>query len=120
MSPCLLQDLPPEEVDQELIEDGQWEEILTQPCPPQYRAIREEDVRSIFVLCWSASLAIVKGLRFVCKREVCGYEGMAVRPGVLQSQQNGSARTHGRLHSQPSPVGLLCSAFRDHYEKHFQ
>ncbi|OWK08429.1 BPNT1, partial [Cervus elaphus hippelaphus] len=32
-------DLPPEEVDQELIEDGQWEEILKQPCPSQYRPI---------------------------------------------------------------------------------
>lgn len=47
----LLQDLPPGEVDQELIEDGQWEEILKQPCPSQYSAIKEEDVRSIFVLC---------------------------------------------------------------------
>lgn len=47
----LLQDLPPGEVDQELIEDGQWEEILKQPCPSQYSAIKEEDVRSIFVPC---------------------------------------------------------------------
>jgi hypothetical protein len=46
----LLQDLPSEEVDQELIEDGQWEEILRQPCPSQYSAIKEEDVRPIFVL----------------------------------------------------------------------
>lgn len=43
----LLQDLPPGEVDQELIEDGQSEEILKQPCPSQYSAIKEEDVRSI-------------------------------------------------------------------------
>lgn len=43
----LFQDLPPGEVDQELIEDGQWEEILKQPCPSQYSAIKEEDVRSI-------------------------------------------------------------------------
>nr|XP_039319349.1 3'(2'),5'-bisphosphate nucleotidase 1 isoform X3 [Saimiri boliviensis boliviensis] len=38
------EDLPSEEVDQELIEDGQWEEILKQPCPSQYRAIKEEDL----------------------------------------------------------------------------
>uniref|UniRef100_A0A8D1FEJ7 3'(2'),5'-bisphosphate nucleotidase 1 n=1 Tax=Sus scrofa TaxID=9823 RepID=A0A8D1FEJ7_PIG len=38
------EDLPPEEVDQELIEDGQWEEILKQPCPSQYSAIKEEDL----------------------------------------------------------------------------
>uniref|UniRef100_M3XYD5 3'(2'),5'-bisphosphate nucleotidase 1 n=1 Tax=Mustela putorius furo TaxID=9669 RepID=M3XYD5_MUSPF len=37
-------DLPFEEVDQELIEDGQWEEILQQPCPTQYSAIKEEDL----------------------------------------------------------------------------
>lgn len=46
----LPQDLPPGEVDQELIEDGQWEEILKQPCPSQYQAIKEEDVRSICML----------------------------------------------------------------------
>ncbi|MXQ82011.1 hypothetical protein E5288_WYG004752 [Bos mutus] len=38
------EDLPPEDVDQELIEDGQWEEILKQPCPSQYSAIKEEDL----------------------------------------------------------------------------
>lgn len=38
------EDLPPGEVDQELIEDGQWEEILKQPCPSQYSAIKEEDL----------------------------------------------------------------------------
>jgi len=38
------EDLPFEEVDQELIEDGQWEEILQQPCPSQYSAIKEEDL----------------------------------------------------------------------------
>uniref|UniRef100_A0ABI7W2T7 3'(2'),5'-bisphosphate nucleotidase 1 n=1 Tax=Felis catus TaxID=9685 RepID=A0ABI7W2T7_FELCA len=38
------EDLPSEEVDQELIEDGQWEEILKQPCPSQYSAIKEEDL----------------------------------------------------------------------------
>ncbi|XP_024905617.1 3'(2'),5'-bisphosphate nucleotidase 1 isoform X1 [Pteropus alecto] len=37
-------DLPFEEVDQELIEDGQWEEILKQPCPSQYSTIKEEDL----------------------------------------------------------------------------
>uniref|UniRef100_A0A8C8Z3U8 3'(2'),5'-bisphosphate nucleotidase 1 n=1 Tax=Prolemur simus TaxID=1328070 RepID=A0A8C8Z3U8_PROSS len=41
------EDLPPEEVDQELIEDGQWEEILKQPCPSQYSDIKEEDVCDI-------------------------------------------------------------------------
>nr|KAF6395035.1 3'(2'), 5'-bisphosphate nucleotidase 1 [Rousettus aegyptiacus] len=38
------EDLPFEEVDQELIEDGQWEEILKQPCPSQYSTIKEEDL----------------------------------------------------------------------------
>ncbi|XP_016794515.1 3'(2'),5'-bisphosphate nucleotidase 1 isoform X11 [Pan troglodytes] len=38
------EDLPSEEVDQELIEDSQWEEILKQPCPSQYSAIKEEDL----------------------------------------------------------------------------
>ncbi|XP_023566126.1 3'(2'),5'-bisphosphate nucleotidase 1 isoform X1 [Octodon degus] len=39
------EDLPPEEdVDHELIEDGQWEEILQKPCPAQYRSIKEEDL----------------------------------------------------------------------------
>ncbi|KAK7827141.1 hypothetical protein U0070_019937, partial [Myodes glareolus] len=38
------EDLPPGDVDQELIEDGQWEEILKQPCPSQYSAIKEEDL----------------------------------------------------------------------------
>lgn len=37
-------DLPPGEVDQELIEDGQWEEIPKQPCPSQYSAIKEKDL----------------------------------------------------------------------------
>ncbi|XP_045443066.1 3'(2'),5'-bisphosphate nucleotidase 1 isoform X1 [Pipistrellus kuhlii] len=37
-------DLPSEDVDQELIEDGQWEEILRKPCPAQYSAIKEEDL----------------------------------------------------------------------------
>ncbi|XP_031793251.1 3'(2'),5'-bisphosphate nucleotidase 1 isoform X2 [Sarcophilus harrisii] len=38
------EDLPAQEVDQELIEDGQWEEILKKPCPTQYSAIKEEDL----------------------------------------------------------------------------
>ncbi|XP_020837900.1 3'(2'),5'-bisphosphate nucleotidase 1 isoform X1 [Phascolarctos cinereus] len=38
------EDLPVQEVDQELIEDGQWEEILKKPCPIQYSAIKEEDL----------------------------------------------------------------------------
>ncbi|XP_005879939.1 PREDICTED: 3'(2'),5'-bisphosphate nucleotidase 1 isoform X1 [Myotis brandtii] len=38
------EDLPSEEVDQELIEDGQWEEILRKPCPSQYSTIKEEDL----------------------------------------------------------------------------
>nr|XP_011759917.1 3'(2'),5'-bisphosphate nucleotidase 1 [Macaca nemestrina] len=38
------EDLPSEEVDQELIEDSQWEEILKQPCPSQYSSIKEEDL----------------------------------------------------------------------------
>ncbi|XP_008148040.2 3'(2'),5'-bisphosphate nucleotidase 1 isoform X1 [Eptesicus fuscus] len=38
------EDLPSEDVDQELIEDGQWEEILRKPCPAQYSAIKEEDL----------------------------------------------------------------------------
>ncbi|GAB1285835.1 3'(2'),5'-bisphosphate nucleotidase 1 [Apodemus speciosus] len=42
-TPPTSTDLPPGEVDQELIEDGQWEEILKQPCPSQYSAIKEED-----------------------------------------------------------------------------
>ncbi|XP_059854188.1 3'(2'),5'-bisphosphate nucleotidase 1 isoform X2 [Delphinus delphis] len=44
------EDLPPEDVDQELIEDGQWEEILKQPCPSQYSAIKEEDAGPAAVL----------------------------------------------------------------------
>lgn len=66
----LLQDLPPGDVDQELIEDGQWEEILKQPCPSQYSAIKEEDVRSIFTLCplLVCICSIGKGLHFVCRR----------------------------------------------------
>ncbi|XP_008586033.1 PREDICTED: 3'(2'),5'-bisphosphate nucleotidase 1 isoform X1 [Galeopterus variegatus] len=38
------EDLPSEEVDHELIEEGQWEEILKQPCPSQYSTIKEEDL----------------------------------------------------------------------------
>lgn len=38
------EDLPPEDVDQELIEDGQWEEILQKQCPAQYCSIKEEDL----------------------------------------------------------------------------
>lgn len=66
----LLQDLPPGDVDQELIEDGQWEEILKQPCPSQYSAIKEEDVRSIFTLCplLVCVCSTGKGLQFVCRR----------------------------------------------------
>ncbi|XP_004867455.1 3'(2'),5'-bisphosphate nucleotidase 1 isoform X1 [Heterocephalus glaber] len=38
------EDLPPEDVDQELIEDGQWEEVLQKACPTQYLAVKEEDL----------------------------------------------------------------------------
>ncbi|XP_053768621.1 3'(2'),5'-bisphosphate nucleotidase 1 isoform X2 [Desmodus rotundus] len=38
------EDLPCEDVDQELIEDGQWEEVLRQPCPSQYSTVKEEDL----------------------------------------------------------------------------
>lgn len=40
----LNQDLPSEEVNEELLEDGQCEEILKKACPPQYSAIKEEEV----------------------------------------------------------------------------
>ncbi|KAK2509553.1 hypothetical protein MC885_009150 [Smutsia gigantea] len=44
LDPLKRSDLPSEEVDQELIEDGQWEDILKQPCPSQYSTIKEEDL----------------------------------------------------------------------------
>lgn len=56
----LLQDLPSEDVDQELIEEGQWEEILRKPCPSQYSTIKEEDVRAASLL--SSLSAFLRGL----------------------------------------------------------
>ncbi|XP_001511649.2 3'(2'),5'-bisphosphate nucleotidase 1 isoform X3 [Ornithorhynchus anatinus] len=38
------EDLPFQDVDQELIESGQWDEILKKPCPVQYSSIKEEDL----------------------------------------------------------------------------
>ncbi|XP_038616706.1 3'(2'),5'-bisphosphate nucleotidase 1 isoform X1 [Tachyglossus aculeatus] len=38
------EDLPSQDVDQELIESGQWDEILKKPCPVQYNSIKEEDL----------------------------------------------------------------------------
>lgn len=39
-----IQDLPCEEVSEDLLEKSQCEEILNQICPPQYTAIKEEEV----------------------------------------------------------------------------
>ncbi|XP_063159755.1 3'(2'),5'-bisphosphate nucleotidase 1 [Candoia aspera] len=38
------EDLPSEEVDEDLLEKSQCEEILKQTCPPQYTAIKEEEL----------------------------------------------------------------------------
>ncbi|KAH0622689.1 hypothetical protein JD844_025202 [Phrynosoma platyrhinos] len=38
------EDLPTEKVDEELLEDGQCEEILKKACPQQYAAIKEEEL----------------------------------------------------------------------------
>lgn len=52
-----LQDLPAEAVRGDLIETGQEEEILTKPCPAEYRELKEEEVTA-------------QGLRFTlnCRR----------------------------------------------------
>lgn len=38
------QDLPAEEVQEDLIESGQSEEILQKSCPAEYSAFKEEEV----------------------------------------------------------------------------
>ncbi|XP_019372020.1 PREDICTED: 3'(2'),5'-bisphosphate nucleotidase 1 isoform X2 [Gavialis gangeticus] len=38
------EDLPSYDVDEELIENGQYEEILKKTCPPQYSTIKEEEL----------------------------------------------------------------------------
>uniref|UniRef100_A0A8C3C2M5 3'(2'),5'-bisphosphate nucleotidase 1 n=1 Tax=Cairina moschata TaxID=8855 RepID=A0A8C3C2M5_CAIMO len=38
------EELPPDEVDEELIEDGHCEEILKKTCPAQYTGIKEEEL----------------------------------------------------------------------------
>uniref|UniRef100_A0A7M4E097 3'(2'),5'-bisphosphate nucleotidase 1 n=1 Tax=Crocodylus porosus TaxID=8502 RepID=A0A7M4E097_CROPO len=38
------EDLPSYDVDEELIENGQYEEILKKTCPPQYSSIKEEEL----------------------------------------------------------------------------
>uniref|UniRef100_A0A8D0L719 3'(2'),5'-bisphosphate nucleotidase 1 n=1 Tax=Sphenodon punctatus TaxID=8508 RepID=A0A8D0L719_SPHPU len=38
------EDLPLGDVEEELIEDGQYEEIMKKPCPPQYKDIKEEEL----------------------------------------------------------------------------
>ncbi|XP_034967255.1 3'(2'),5'-bisphosphate nucleotidase 1 [Zootoca vivipara] len=38
------EDLPPEDVDEELLENGQCEEILKKTCPQQYTNIKEEEL----------------------------------------------------------------------------
>lgn len=40
-----MQDLPSEEVQEDLIESGQAEEILQKSCPEDYKALKEEEVR---------------------------------------------------------------------------
>lgn len=39
-----LQDLPSEEIKEELIENGQAEEILQKSCPAEYSGLKEEEV----------------------------------------------------------------------------
>ncbi|XP_036405888.1 3'(2'),5'-bisphosphate nucleotidase 1 [Megalops cyprinoides] len=38
------EDLPPETVEEDLIENGQHEEILQKPCPAEYSSVREEEL----------------------------------------------------------------------------
>ncbi|XP_030051873.1 3'(2'),5'-bisphosphate nucleotidase 1 [Microcaecilia unicolor] len=38
------EDLPSQDVEEELIESGQYEEILKHPCPPQYSSIQEDQI----------------------------------------------------------------------------
>ncbi|KAG7460592.1 hypothetical protein MATL_G00200330 [Megalops atlanticus] len=38
------EDLPPETVEEDLIENGQCEEILQKPCPTEYSSVREEEL----------------------------------------------------------------------------
>uniref|UniRef100_A0A8L2Q072 3'(2'),5'-bisphosphate nucleotidase 1 n=1 Tax=Rattus norvegicus TaxID=10116 RepID=A0A8L2Q072_RAT len=74
------EDLPPGEVDQELIEDGQSEEILKQPCPSQYSAIKEEDVRSIWnTVCLLDNVTVLIGI---------AYEGKAIAGIINQPYYN--------------------------------
>ncbi|ERE73004.1 3'(2'),5'-bisphosphate nucleotidase 1-like protein [Cricetulus griseus] len=90
------EDLPPGEVDQELIEDGQWEEILKQPCPSQYSAIKEEDVRPTFMLralCLLDNVTVLIGI---------AYEGKAIAGIINQPYYN---------YQHSSFVSLCCVLF---------
>lgn len=40
----LMQELPAEDVKEDLIETGQVEEILQKPCPAEYSELKEEEV----------------------------------------------------------------------------
>ena len=41
------QDLPAEEMQEDLIENGQVEDILQKSCPEEFRALKEEEVTTI-------------------------------------------------------------------------
>lgn len=45
----LTQELPAEEVQGDLIENGQSEEILKKSCPEEYKALKEEEVTTGFM-----------------------------------------------------------------------
>ncbi|XP_060035201.1 3'(2'),5'-bisphosphate nucleotidase 1 [Erinaceus europaeus] len=85
------EDLPSEEVDQELIEDGQWEEILKQPCPSQYSAIKEEDVcitYFLICLCLLDNVTVLIGI---------AYEGKAIAGVINQPYYNYQAAPNAVL-----------------------
>lgn len=49
------QELPSEEVQEDLIEKGQSEEILQKSCPFEYRELKEEEVTT-FGFCYSSEV----------------------------------------------------------------
>ncbi|XP_033617921.1 3'(2'),5'-bisphosphate nucleotidase 1 isoform X2 [Fukomys damarensis] len=101
------EDLPLGGVDQELIEDDQWEEILQKPCPAQYLAIKEEDL-VVWVDPLDGTKEYTEGLLDnVTVLIGVAYEGEAIAGVINQpyyNYQNGAKQVF-REHSKGAEAG---------------
>ncbi|KAM7336667.1 hypothetical protein ACRRTK_005160 [Alexandromys fortis] len=101
------EDLPPGEVDPELIEDGQWEEILKQPCPPQYSVIKEEDL-VVWVDPLDGTKEYTEGLLDnVTVLIGIAYEGKAIAGIINQPYYNYQSNEKEKLREQRNEAKVL-------------